>query len=339
MKVWIRKMLCLSMAMIVVCSMLVAIPVQADEDEDPVLEVTGGPKGLVHRGDKFTITITASNIASLGDANIQVDGSFESEDYNEEKGAIVKEIEEGTPVSISITIPDSATGECSWCIDLYDGEDYITFSDYIEYSIQENISASLQWTKLKEAVAGTPYPFTISVKNISDKILDGIRVNAYASNHVIEGWHADVVYKINGKEIPDGIIRDLEPGAEMKLDGTITFPANAVGDSTLLLVDIYDDVNSDNATIYLEGGGSENRTFPIVAVSSNQPGTAGNGNQGSAALNGDGQNSNGQIVKPQITTKDSAVETGDTASIAVTLTAMLIAFTSIVMVWKKRQTV
>ena len=337
MKVWIRKMFGLSMAMIVVCSMLVAIPVQADDD--PVLVVTGGPSGSVHRGEEFTITITASNIARLDNANIRVDGSFESAYYNEEKDAIVKKIEEGTLVNISITIPDSATGECSWCIDLYDGEDYITSSDYIEYSIQENISASLQWTKLKEAVAGTPYPFTISVKNISDKILDGIRVNAYASNHVIEGWHADVVYKINGKEIPDGIIRDLGPGAEMKLDGTITFPANAVGDSTLLLVDIYDDVNSDNATIYLEGGGSENRTFPIVAVSSNQPGTAGNGNQGSAALNGDGQNSNGQIVKPQITTKESAVETGDPASIAVTLTAMLIAFTSIVMVWKKRQTV
>lgn len=365
MKKWMKKLCGVSLALAVACSMMITLPVFAEgeeEEEESIISVTGVPEDAIMAGSELNLTFTIDSeaVECYTDLYLAISGPFTSTmGTTDEDGYITINLENTEPVTVPVTInSDAYPGESLGEVDLYgtyvdpetgaSGESDIIGWNFFDLTIQQIFSIELtQWNPINEAVAGTPYPFAVTITNNTDSSLKDITVTAGGLNFFTElyHWNAIIDYEaMDGVTIasPDAVIQSLAPKASVTIKGTITFPAESIGDNTHLCIDVSCNGFEDNLNGY--GNLTDSYHFPIVASpSSGNQGGQGNGSQGSTGQNTNGQNTSTStaVVDNVANTANasSVVKTGDPAEAIAPLAALLIAASAIVIVLRKRRTV
>ena len=178
--------------------------------------------------------------------------------------------------------------------------------------------------------AGTAYPFSVTVENLIDEDIPGLVINTGASAHV-DGlvWEPQVTYTpqegITVNEYGDAVIGNLKAHTSATIEGTITFPKEAVGDSTYLRVALFGE--GDSNIDYLRLSDNNDDIFSIVDAGNSQ----GNGTQDANIQNAGGQKTNGQAADAR-----RAAQTGDSTPLLATITVMMIAAAIVVITARKR---
>ena len=362
MKKWMRKLCGVSLALAVACSMMITLPVFAEGEGESIISVAGVPKDAIMAGSKLDLifSIDSEEVEDYTDLYLVISGPFTStEGTTDEDGYITINLKNTNPVTVPVKInADAYPGESGGEVDLYGthvdsetgalGESGIIGWNFFDLTIQQIFSIELtQWNPINEAVAGTPYPFAVTVTNNTDSPLKDITVTAGGLNFFTELYHWKAIIDYEAMEgvtidSPDAVIQSLAPKASVTIKGTITFPAESIGDDTHL----YIDVSCNDFEDYLNGYGNltDSYHFPIVASpSSGNQGGQGNGSQGFAGQNTNGQNTGTStaVVDNVANTANasSVVKTGDPAETAAPLAALLIAASAIVIDLRKRRTV
>lgn len=132
------------------------------------------------------------------------------------------------------------------------------------------------------------------------------------------------------------IAQKLKAHMSVTIEGTITFPKEAVGDGTYLGVALFGE--GDSSIDYLRLSDNNEDVFQIVdAASGSKPGTGENNGQGTGTQGTNGQNAIDQKTDGQTTTAQGTVKTGDSTPLLATITVMMIAAVIVVMAARKRQ--
>ena len=344
MKKWMRKLCGVSLALAVACSMMITLPVFAEGEEDtPTVKVSGIPTTPVLAGSTITLTISVKGIKNLDDARVDIIGddvdssdilSFKSD--GTQTGSVTFSIyaetgtKELTASLYNVTIKEDEDGPY---------EDWYHLSDYnFTIDVEEKpaeISAELtNWAPISEAVVGTPYPFAITVTNITDYELTNIIIETYGLKWNKYDWEADITYSMQDNVTINGAVAtilSLPVGRSITIEGTITFPANAIDEQTHLITNItYEDF-----TYTLNGYGArgDGDHFPVVAAASS------NSQNGQENIPKDTikQASNDKSTNTiKLNENTGAVKTGDTAPVLVFCTALLVSLAAIIAIYRKR---
>lgn len=367
MKKWMRKLCGVSLALAMACSMMITLPVFAEgeeEEEESIISVAGVPEDAIMAGSELKLTFSfdskSEKVEDYTYFYFVISGPFTSiMGTTDGNGYITINLENTDSVTVPVTINlDAYPGESGGEVDLYGidvnpetgeaGEpEFIDWNSF-DLTIQQIFSIELtQWNPINEAVAGTPYPFAVTVTNNTDSPLKDITVTAGGLNFFTELYHWNAIIDYEAMEgvtinSSDAVIQSLAPKASVTIKGTITFPAESIGDDTHLCID----VSCNGFEDYLNGYGNltDSYHFPIVASpSSGNQGGQGNGSQGFAGQNTNGQNTDTStaVVDNVANTANasSVVKTGDPAETAAPLAALLIAASAIIIVLRKRRTV
>lgn len=314
-----------------------AMPMTAladDEPEDPtekIKTVSGVPaeSDTVWAGDELTLSVTVEGL-NLGDV------------YCVETYSLVPY--EGDAVKAIITGKETDTVVLKGCVDsetiqislfkkeIIDGEDewvWITDSKEYEIKLSDKLSASMQWNSENPLVVGTEYPFSITVKNLYTQPLTNIEVYVFATRDLgLAEWDEIITYQPQeGVTISDGeaYITSLNANDTITINGTVRYPAAAVGDYTRMSAM----VAAGKAAVYTGAGDTP---IKIVAAGTPQNPT---GNQG-ADTNVAGQNGNNQPGNSKVIVKAKAARTGDATPIVGVFTALLVSMAMIAIMMKKR---
>ena len=214
-----------------------------------------------------------------------------------------------------------------------------------EYEVMERVSVKLDFTLMEEAVVGQAYPFSVTVTNHSDEDLSNLCLNSYSPRHILEvPWKAEFAY-----ELQDGMEQNeeysgmvylptLKAGETITVKGTITWPKNAAGDASFLVVSVESVEDGENYQLaWADKGREEIIRIVEKAGAGSQPGTNQPGtSQPETNQNGNGQAGGNQNAQNNQSTQNNVPKTGDTASVTGTMAALLVAAAAIVAVMKKR---
>ena len=298
--------------------------------------VSGVPEGTVYADMLIEVGVKAENLEPGEKYIVYTSGLSDSDEVVEIKedevayvrGRVSSYGEEKSSFSVILC---KVTGSGEW-----DYEEVCeTESSYYEV-LQTVRLTNLKWNYVKEMAAGTAYPFSVTVENLIDEDNPGLVINTGASAHV-DGlvWEPQVTYTpqegITVNEYGDAVIGNLKAHTSATIEGTITFPKEAVGDSTYLRVALFGE--GDSNIDYLRLSDNNDDIFSIVdAASSLNPGNSqGNGTQDANIQNAGGQKTNGQAADAR-----RAAQTGDSTPLLATITVMMIAAAIVVITARKR---
>lgn len=306
--------------------------------------VSGVPQGEIYAASPITVQVKAENLDPNEKYFVSVSGLSGSEEVDITDGQTVEVSGKVSPFDDEDSYFEiwlyQVTGEGEW-----DYEEVCRLESS-HYQTKAKVELTdLKWNPIKEAVAGTAYPFSVTVRNLIDEDIPDLAIEAGASAHVLEGWRSEISYALQDGVSASGrtaYIANLKAGEAVTIEGTITFPANAVGDGSYLSVSLIED---NDYIAYLATNEQENGVFQIVAAGSGTKPSEGNGGQGTDTTNTNGQNTNTQNANTQnangqtakTDAASSTVKTGDTAPLMATVAVMLVSVCAIAVVIRRRQ--
>ena len=297
--------------------------------------VSGVPQGEIYTATPITVRVKAENLDPNEKYFVSVSGLW--------NGSERADITDGETVEVSgkTSIFESddeyfevslnqVTGEGDW-----DYEEVLCVESS-HYQTKARVELTdLKWNPVEKVVVGTAYPFSVTVRNLIDEDIPNLAVEVGTPRHIdgIKPWSPEVTFVLR-----DGIsakgqtvtIANLRAGESLTIEGSIIFPADAVGDATHVGVALVED-NDYIANLDTREEGS----FVIVAAGSGANPGEGNGSQGTGTQGSNGQKTDGQKTDGQAA--GSTVKTGDTAPLMATVAVMLISVFVIVTVARKRQ--
>lgn len=287
-------------------SFKVVAPEEEAEPQEPVISISGLPD-MLYAGQSGTFTVNVDYAGDMTGWYIEVSGlGNDSTRYDLSDGK----------AEVGYTLgEDIQTGHQSIWIDLYSSDDGFQGLDLFDVYCTGKLSLTMDWATTKEVVAGKAYPFTLTIQNNTDEVIDDVTVFAYGLwMGVVDEWSADITF--------DGVVADkdrrtsykeigrLEAGETLTLKCTITFPMESVGDATWI-------------TVYLEAGGvqyagatSSNTEVYAMEIVAPNAGTSGN--------NGSGQGQTDEEDAKTTGTDQKAPQTGDRAPLAGIIVLMMV---------------
>ena len=287
-------------------SFTVVAPEEDTEPQEPVISISGLPD-MLYAGQSGTFTVNVDYAGDMTGWYIKVSGlGNDSTRYDLSDGK----------AEVGYTLgEDIQTGHQSIWIDLYSSDDGFQGLDLFDVYCTGKLSLTMDWATTKEVVAGKAYPFTLTIQNNTDEVIDDVTVFAYGLwMGGVDEWSADITF--------DGVVADkdrrtsykeigrLEAGETLTLKCTITFPMESVGDATWI-------------TVYLEAGGvqyagatSSNTEVYAMEIVAPNAGTSGN--------NGSGQGQTDEEDAKTTGTDQKVPQTGDRAPLAGIIVLMMV---------------
>lgn len=93
----------------------------------------------------------------------------------------------GTPITVDFTIQDWADGSISMQAELCDEDGWWIESAEEEMACVSMLTASMVFEPTTKVVAGVAYPYSVTVTNRSDKAIENLKMQMYASWHIKNG--------------------------------------------------------------------------------------------------------------------------------------------------------
>lgn len=331
-----KKLAIFSLAAVLICGLAVPQVAFAEETQDEEIEtsvtIRGLPKEMkAGEGGTFTVTVTGEaeeldgaylEICESGEKCVlSVDGA----ELTEEGKVKVSNLVSGTPITVDFTIQDWAEGSISMQAELCDEEGYWLESAEEELTCISMLTASMVFEPTTKVVAGVAYPYSVTITNRSDKAIENLKMQVYASWH-IKKWSATVTGDTqDGVSFADGwfTIASIQPGENVTLSGTITLPTAAVGESTHVIATVFSGENimasagsEDDAT------GDADYYFKVVASENDVVTDDSSDNTSDNAKADAGETENNTI---STNVKAKAAKTADTTPVAGLMAVMIMA--------------
>ena len=269
-----KKWASLALASELVCGMMVpqiAFAEETDDSEEEYIETSVTISNLpetVKAGESgsFTVTVTGDDLEGC---YLEI---YEGSDMCELSVDTVENLVSGEAIKVDFKVKEWAADIIYLSADLYDADGYWVESAEEEMECIGMLTASMVFEPTTTVVAGTTYPYSVTLTNQSDTAAKNINMKVYASWH-LQRWAATVTGETQeGVSFADGnfVIGEIPANSSITLKGTITFPTSAVGDSSHVIAAAYIGENlmascgsEDDAT------GNDDYYFKIVSASEN----------------------------------------------------------------------
>lgn len=307
--------------------------------QQPKLTILSGvPTGSVVAGSKAEIQVKAEGLNPNKTYSVEVSGLTADQGTAQ---TITRQ--EEAVITFSGRVSEYASTDACFDVYLYEttgsgddiSESYVTGVTSSSFEITERVKLSLSWKMVDQVAAGTAYPFSVTITNVSGTDMRDIYLDTYTPWHTKQ-WSATVTCKPQEGVTVNGAIAaiaELKAGDTITIQGTVVYPAEAAGDTTHLATYLYE--MEDGNEILIANAETRAHQHLIVAEGSGEkPGQQTGSQTGSQNQSGQAASKNGADSGAQA----KAARTGDTAPVAGVFAALLVSvFAMIVAVRKKVQ--